>query len=130
MKETSDRMQARNEEVSLSYEAFRPQFDDAGRPLSMGPNNMWMKCFVAAEDADASFKMFMRGRELLGRITDPADQAAMEQLLQEHTKEATEAMNDPKARDAFILADSTNRRLYEIYKIARKHGVTHNELFN
>jgi hypothetical protein len=112
----------------LDYDAFRPQVDAAGNIVSVGSNNMWSLVAIPTNDDDPMFNANLRGQEIIDAVGDPADKQQIEKLIHEHTTAAQDALNDVTKRRDFMLSDETNRRLYEIYTIARKNGISNEKL--
>ena len=120
---------AYGDEVSLAYDAFRPHRDAQGNTTSIGCNNMWIKCILAPYDADSMSKAQFRGKEIIDAITNGADRTRMEALITEHTRRAQGVLDGRSDRADFIFSEETNKNLYEIYRIARKYGVSNGALF-
>lgn len=90
---------------------------------------MWMNCMFAPEDADPFLRGQMKGEKIANMIENEEDRKRVRELMKAHTEMMRPLMDDAKSRADCIFSEDCNRRLYEIYKIARKNGISNSVLF-
>lgn len=87
-------------------------------------NNLWMNLQV---DHENNYFGQLKGQMYLERITDEADKAQYGELADRLTEVASPKVEGAQRLQA-ILSEEVREIMFQMYALARKHGVTHAEL--
>lgn len=126
MKEFEKR--AFNEELSPVYDEFKAKVDEKGK-FSFGYNNMYFNVMIPTEGDDDFINQQLRGEKLAAKIQDEGDRERFLQLCREHTAYIHPVIfTSDERKTSALVADECNARLWELYKLGRKHGIKHSDL--
>lgn len=113
--------------ASPVFDHFKARLDENGK-FTFGYNNFYFKVMLAEPDDDRMMKMQLRGEQFALRIADENDRQRFLELCKAHTDFFRPVMNDNSKKTEALLSDECNARLWEMYKIAQKNGISHNDL--
>ena len=121
-------VQAFKGELSPVFDQFKAHLNDEGDIVN-GYNNLYFKVIVTNPDDDEFLKMQFRGESLAAKIADPAESRKFLDLCTQYSQIMRPLVfkNDDNKKAA-IISEECNKKLWEIYTLGQKNGLTHADM--